>query len=236
MNNREMMLPDNRYLELVGRLNRFYGQVARDQNQSIMKQISGKTVLEVGCGYGLLIDQVNIRGRAFGVDHDFDAVHTGKQVFNNDLVNSDSYSLCFPNKSVDSIVLRETAHHLDMEKALPELIRVAKKEIIIFEPNSIFLVKAARKIIRHEDYEAPLLELKRVLEKNGLTIKGISFRDILAFPLSGGLVGYELIPNVKWLGSLLLWFDHFLVNIFSSLGIESFFCWRYLVIASMLEG
>ena len=40
------------------RLNRFYGDVAKDQNADIIKSISGKNILDIGCGYGNLINQI----------------------------------------------------------------------------------------------------------------------------------------------------------------------------------
>ena len=226
-----MMLHENRYLELVDRFNRFYGRVAKDQNESILQHISGATLLEVGCGFGQFVKQANNQIRAFGIDHDNNALQTGKKEFNINLVLSDSYSLCFRSKSIDTIVLRETAHHLDMHKALPEFARVATKELVIFEPNLNFLVRIARKLIRHKDYEAPLKALLRVLEENEYIVQHVNFRDVLAFPLSGGLVGYELVPHIKWLEWFILEFDHLLIKVLKSLGIERYFCWRYLIVA-----
>jgi SAM-dependent methyltransferase len=231
MKNREMMLHENRYLELVDRFNRFYGRVAKDQNESILQHISGATLLEVGCGFGQFVKQADTQIRAFGIDHDIDALRTGRKVFDIDLALSDSYSLCFRNQSIDTIVLRETAHHLDMHKALPEFARVSTKKLVIFEPNINFFVRLARKIIRHRDYEAPLKVLVRVLEDNGYEVQNVSFRDVLAFPLSGGLVGYELVPHIKWLERFILEFDHLLVKVLKYVGIERYFCWRYLIVA-----
>jgi ubiquinone/menaquinone biosynthesis C-methylase UbiE len=103
MSKREMMLPENRYLELVDRFNRFYGRVAKDQNESILQHISGATLLEVEYGYGQLVKQANNQIRADGIDHDNNALQTGKKVFNNDLVLSDSRPLSFRNQSINTI-------------------------------------------------------------------------------------------------------------------------------------
>jgi hypothetical protein len=39
------------------RLRRFYGAVASDQNRSILQMVTGESVLELGCGYGSLIQE-----------------------------------------------------------------------------------------------------------------------------------------------------------------------------------
>jgi hypothetical protein len=118
-----------------------------------------------------------------------------------------------------------------MHKALPEFARVATKEVAILKPNINFLVRVSRKLIRHKDYEAPLEVLLRVLEETGYIAHQINFRDVLAFPLSGGLVGYELVPHIKWLERFILEFDHLLVKVLKSVGFERYFCWRYLIVA-----
>lgn len=129
------MLHDDRYDDLVRRYQNFYGRVATDQNNTIQQYISRRTVLEVGCGYGQFVQQANKTTNAFSADHDIKSLLIGKQSFGLDPVLSDSNPLCFPDKSFDTIVLRETAHHFDMAKVLPELERISSKEIVIFDSN-----------------------------------------------------------------------------------------------------
>ena len=51
------------------RLRRFYGAVASDQNRSILQWATGRRVLELGCGYGSLIQEARDFGReAVGLD------------------------------------------------------------------------------------------------------------------------------------------------------------------------
>lgn len=90
----------------------------------------------------------------------------------------------------------------------------------------------ARKLIGHRDYEAPLPDLLKTLKiKSGCIISHIEYRDVLAFPLSGGSVGKELIPHIEWLENLIPSFDHFLTKALLLLGMEKHFCWQYLVVA-----
>ena len=95
----------------------------------------------IGCGYGQIVRQVNKKYLSFGIDYDIDALRVGKQSFDINLVQADAYFLCFADKSFETMMLRESAHHLNMNKMLPELKLVASKEIVIFDPNiTVFTV------------------------------------------------------------------------------------------------
>jgi len=93
-------------------------------------------------------------------------------------------------------------------------------------------VRMGRKLIGHKDHEAQLPELIRVLKEFGYSIKCVTFRDVFAFPASGGLVGPELIPHVEWLERLILAADHFLNSVLRVLGLQKYFCWRYIIQAT----
>lgn len=42
----------------IVRLDKFYGEVAYLQNRDIIALITGKKILDVGCGYGFLVHQI----------------------------------------------------------------------------------------------------------------------------------------------------------------------------------
>jgi len=215
------------------RLRRFYGTVASDQNQSILRLVTGKRILELGCGYGTLTREAEDKGKeAFGLDIDFKVLGMGRSLYPSlltKLVQGDMGCLPFKDKSFHAVIFRESLHHGSWEKILPEILRVCRKEIIIFEPNPNSFLRFCRKIISHRDQEIPLKPLLNLLERHGLIIQGLYFRDVLAFPLSGGFVGWEFVPPIKFLFSALLWVDRTFQSISHLLKIEKAISWRYLV-------
>ncbi len=145
------------------------------------------------------------------------------------LVQGDMGMLPFKEKSFHAVILRESLHHVSREEVFPEILRVCKKEIIVFEPNPNWVLRMCRKIISHKDQEIPLKDLLATMERYRIVIKRVIFRDPFAFPLSGGFVGWELVPPIKILFQFLLWVDKALRIFFHFIKIEKAMSWRYLV-------
>jgi ubiquinone/menaquinone biosynthesis C-methylase UbiE len=137
--------------------------------------------------------------------------------------------LPFKENSFHTVVLRESLHHVPWVKILPEILRICRREILIFEPNPNGFLRLSRKIISHQDQEVPLEPLLTYLRKYGVVVQGILYRDFIAFPLSGGFVGWEFVPPIKVLFSFLLWADRIVHALFYFLRIEKAVSWRYLV-------
>ena len=215
------------------RLQGFYGAVACDQNHSILQLVNGATVLELGCGYGTFVEEARKRGKgAFGLDIDLETLEIGKRTYpllRGRLIQGDIGHLPFKAKSFHAVILRESLHHVSWGEIFSEILRVCQTEIIIFEPNPNWFLKLARRIISHKDQEVPVKPLLRLLEEHGVAVQGCHFRDLIAFPLSGGFVGLEFVPPIKILFPLLLGIDRIFRDFFHLIKIDGATCWRYLV-------
>ena len=113
------------------RLKKFYGEVDRKHAGLIIERLAGKDILEVGCGYGSLTDHISNDERydCTGVDIDDVSLEAAKRLFSdNRYMKADGESLPFDDNSFDTIILRDTLHHLyeegDFNKALAEFERV----------------------------------------------------------------------------------------------------------------
>ncbi len=220
------------------RLKRFYGDVARLQNSDIIKLITGRRVLDIGCGYGSLIDQIRREKgdiEITGIDIDPESIRMAKKLYGIDVRNMSVCKLEFPDDSFDTVILREAIHHIaadaSFELALKEIRRVCRKELIIFDPNPNWILRFSRKLIKHVDPEAPLDKVVDVLEANGFNVRECRLRDVIAFPLSGGFVGSELVPNIKPVKKAVIATDKLLNNVIRKLRLQKHFCWRYLIYA-----
>jgi len=224
------------------RLKRFYGDVAKMQNSAIINMITGKRILDIGCGYGSLIKQIKEElpdSEVIGIDTDIESANIAKNLYDIDVKSVSAYGMDFSDDSFDTVILRETVHHFDTEakldKALAEIKRVCSKELIVFDPNPNWLVKFSRRLIRHKDPEAPLDRLLEKLENAGFKVEKYKWRDVIAFPLSGGFVGKEFVPNLARLKKTIIMIDEGLNRFFERIRLQRHICWRYLVYATKKE-
>jgi len=91
------------------------------------------SVLDVGCGNGIFIDQLGGRIRAFGTDRSFAALKQASYL----VCQSDAKTLPFADESFDAVVCMEVIEHLPqatLNSVLGELLRVARKYILISVP------------------------------------------------------------------------------------------------------
>jgi len=221
------------------RLNRFYGDVARLQNREIINLITGRKVLDIGCGYGYLLRQIKQEKtdtEVFGIDIDPEAIRMARSLYDLDVREMSVYKMDFPDGYFDTVILRDTMHHFakndDLINALREIRRVCGKELIILDPNPNWIVRFSRKLIGHVDHEVSCGYITDILEDNGFAVKTIMWRDLFAFPLSGGFIGPELIPNIGFLKKTVIFFDKVINSFLSVLHIQKHFCWRYIIYAA----
>lgn len=220
------------------RLSRFYGDVANSQNKEIIKLITGMRILDVGCGYGFLIRQIRkekANAEIIGIDIDPESIEMASRLYGIDVRNMSVFKLDFPDGYFDTVILREAVHHFNthdnLKAALNEIKRVCGKELIIFDPNPNLMLRLCRKLIRHVDQEAPCEYVVKALEENGFMVSSLKWRDIIAFPLSGGFISMELVPNIKICKDLVMALDRGLNAVLSGLKIQRHFCLRYLIYA-----
>jgi SAM-dependent methyltransferase len=206
-------------------------------NDRIASHVVGPRVLEVGCGFGHLVENLRQRGlEAVGVDMLGECVTAGRARYPHaDLRQSTSPALEFEDKSFDTLILKDTIHHIfgesDIGVFLREAKRVCRRRIVIFDPNPMPVLLMARRLIGHVDPVCAPRDAAQALSAAGFAVRYCGFSDVVAFPLSGGYVGCELVPvAMTRLGSALLRLDAGLERAVRVLRIERYLCWRYLMV------
>lgn len=187
---------------------------------AIMRNLpNGKCrVLDVGCGYGTLIERVSAAGHdCFGVEPDPAAVAVAKKR-GLKVRRGVAEELPYPGGSFDVVVLTEVVEHLSRPgKALAEINRVLKKGglVIITTPNvvSLWLVIErlwdwyARLDYHHEHlFYFSTQSLSSLVEKKGFGVRSVSTIHLVSFllsPVSGKFAEFArrlesvALPRVK---------------------------------------
>ncbi|MEZ5471426.1 MAG: methyltransferase domain-containing protein [Marinicella sp.] len=102
--------------------------------EKILKEVEGKTVLEVGFGTGYLIKKIEKKYKVTGVDFNVDEMVT----FSNPetkIIECSATDLPFEDNSFDTVICTHTLEHiLNINDAVNELKRVCKQKLIIVVP------------------------------------------------------------------------------------------------------
>ena len=228
--------------EMAQRLDGFFGRVDERLNERIAEHVLGRSVLDVGCGFGSLTECLRQRGfQATGIDLLRESVAAGKARYPEaDLRLATSDDLDFPDGSFDTIVLKDTIHHVyeedDINAFLGQVRRIVRKRLIVLDPNPMGLLLLARKLIGHVDPVCRPVDGMRVVRDAGFKVSLVSFSELFAFPMSGGYVGPVLVPaKPRVLGSALLALDAGLCSLVNAAKLGKFVGWRYLLVADVAD-
>ncbi len=228
---------DHYNVDRIKRLDRFFGQIDAEMSREIAGEIWGKSVLDVGCGFGSLVDALRTQGfEAKGIDALATWVEAGRLRYtHSDLRTTDGYSFGFEDQSFDTVVLKEAIHHIvaesDTERFFQELNRVCRKRVVVMDPNPNGVLRLMRRIIGHVDPECSVELATEVLTKHGFKVSKVAYSHVFAFPLSGGYIGPDLVPNWRPLQRALIALDRGLTSVLRLLKLDRALCWRYLIVA-----
>jgi ubiquinone/menaquinone biosynthesis C-methylase UbiE len=129
--------------------------ILRDKVMSLLRFKGNETVLDLGCGKGLLLIEAAKRlpeGKAIGADlwdKTLEYSYTAQMAINNaaiegvadrvEVVTADAQSMPFANETFDVVMTSLMMHHVpDTQKAISEMIRVLKPggKLVIADVNS----------------------------------------------------------------------------------------------------
>lgn len=216
------------------KLESFYGRIAREQNLYIASKITGKKVLDAGAGYGYLSRILLDAGfEVVAIDPNEECSQLAKQWYDVDVLRQEIYNVEFPDKYFDTVILREVVEHLDFERALEEINRITARELIIFQSNLNLILQLSRFLTRHKEFnERNMGYYVNTLKNAGYIVENVSYRDVIAFPLSGGYVTRQWFPENQLLQNWLIRADDLLNRFLKMTGLQTFFCWRFMICAT----
>lgn len=118
------------------RMGPFFGMLTERKPKELLKHVRGRG-LEVGCGLGQYVRQLNERGcEVIGCDISKGMIHAARKKTGIQGVVCDGTQLPFEDGSFDFVYTINTLHHAsDPEKILGEMMRVSKGTVVVGELN-----------------------------------------------------------------------------------------------------
>jgi len=224
------------------RLRSLWGLIDERHNELIAQQLSGARVLDVGCGYGSLVNF--LRGRGFeaeGWDADAASVDVARRLFPSAPISLRRIEDALDSETgaYDSIVLKDALHHLvaeaDIERAFDRIGRLLRDggRLVVTDPNPTWALRLARKLARHVDPEAPCELALQLLSTHGFDVREVRYHEVIGLPLSGGYVGIRWVPNWRLLNRAIASGNRRLSDALDRAGLGRGWCWRYLIAADL---
>lgn len=224
----------------IKRLDGFYGLVEEHLHQDIEQKLSGETLLDIGCGFGSLCHYFHTKGyKVTGIEQHQISLQAGQKKYPHlQLVYDEGdYLASIPDNSFDVIVLKDVMHHVvaetDVVQFMNHVRRICKRKLVIIDPNPTFILRLSRKLIRHIDPECPASLAQQIVTEHGFSVKTLFYRELIAFPLSGGYVGPELVKS-QALMRMILGLDRFFKMACDFFKLSPHLCWRYVLVAQKI--
>ena len=101
----------------------------------LVEKHAGSQILDIGCGHGVNCKELNSRGfRCVGIEANEEYAREAQKYVEAYHMNAEK--LDFPNKSFDTVIMLEVLEHLEHPyKALEEIVRVTRRNLILSVPN-----------------------------------------------------------------------------------------------------
>ena len=163
----------------------------------LVQKYAGKQVLDIGCGHGVNCIELNKRGfKCIGIEINEQYVQEAQKYI--EAYRMRAEKMDFPDKSFDTTIMLEVLEHLeDPYKALEEVVRVTRKNLILSVPNIEPLETLVEfNVIMHHFFECTHLNfftksmLERFLKKYFPYVKVGEFGQF--FNISGKKLYYHL--------------------------------------------
>jgi SAM-dependent methyltransferase len=141
--------------------------------------------LDVGCGFGGMIRELERYGPAAGVDIFPDAIEYCRRRGIEDVREASAYELPWPDQSFDAVTFFDCIEHLDDDvAALRESHRVLRPggHVVVTVPAYNFLYANNDRVVHHKR-RYTLHELRRKLDSSGFDLRKGTYYNSILFPL-----------------------------------------------------
>lgn len=154
--------------------------------QGIFNERRDIRILDAGCGTGFILRRLDRYKATFGIDISEIALRYCRQRGLDRIARSSVSVLPFPDEVFDLIISTDVVYHKQVKNdiaAINEIYRVLKKEgfVIINLPAHDYLRRAHDERV-HTRHRYAMNELRNKLEKCGLKVMKISYRNAFSFP------------------------------------------------------
>ena len=155
------------------------------------------SILDVGCGTGIIVKEFSKLGDAMGLDIEIKALKFCQNRGLKKLVQGDLMHLPFEDNSYDIVSIFDVLYHKDVKDdvaAMRELFRIIKPGgLLVLTDSADMKLWSRHDVAAHarERYSVPKMSSR--LEKAGFEIKKVSYFNTLLYP---AIFAYRKLDNI----------------------------------------
>ncbi len=176
-------------------------KILRDMLGRFVKDPRGKVIVDVGCGTGLLLAEMQHYTRRIGIDTSEEILKLSPYGDEVELIHADATALPLERGSVDTVLLLDVLEHLDREAEVLGEVRAVLKEggrVVATVPAFRFLWSGEDEVSLHKRRYVKR-ELRNVLETHGFEVESISYFNMFLMPLMWGFILFSRLFNPQQL-------------------------------------
>lgn len=138
--------------------------------------ISNPKILDIGCGTGKNMEELQKLGVVYGLDNSQEALSFCRKRGLNNLILGSAEKTHLKNNSFNIITLLDVLEHTDDIKTLKEISRIlTKKGLVIITVPAFNWLWSNWDVVLHHQRRYTIKNLKLTLEKNNFQVKKISY-------------------------------------------------------------
>ncbi|MEW6200928.1 MAG: class I SAM-dependent methyltransferase [bacterium] len=170
------------------------------QGRTIMK------ILDVGCGAGITLHELQRHGDAYGIDLSPEAIFFSRKRNMKNLVQASVTHLPFADKSFDAVTCLDLIYHRnveDDEAALSEIARVCRTgAILILTDSALQILWSRHDQTMHAARRYTTRQIRQKIENAGFSILRLSYTNSILLPVSFLLRKIDLLHTGAPLASV----------------------------------
>lgn len=175
----EMYINEDDYWWFVGTRNIIFTQIGK-----FIGNKNNLTILDIGCGTGIVIKRLEEYGNVFGIDISSEAISFCRKRGIKNIIKADTTNLPFNDNTFDLITVLDVLEHIKHEGvAISEIYRVLKKngKAIVTVPAFNFLW-SDHDIALHHFRRYNIRNIKYKFLKNNFIVLNASYYNMILFP------------------------------------------------------
>ena len=209
-----------------------YGVLMRRRYERMLPLLSGRRVLDAGCGIGLFSSVCRGAGiEVTSIDLDTESLRLAWEFYSVEAQSASVYDTQLPDGSIEAVALFDVVEHLDLKPLFRELKRLGVGRALVYDSNvSNPILRWYRRRSGHEEHrEYKMKEVVSAFSDEGYELADLNCENSLMLPLTGGLQRNPL-PLIGGRPSLVDALDAITTAALRLLHLEQLLCFRYFAV------